>query len=69
MTLHASGGGLRVSSLMLRDPDLMVGRVLLCRVHPPRLVTLFFSHPAVHGIFWWGWWDSRHWMGNAGTYR
>lgn len=25
-----------------------------------------FSHPAVHGILLWGFWDSRHWMPNGG---
>ena len=27
-----------------------------------------FSHPAVKGILFWGFWDSRHWITNGGGF-
>ncbi|XP_071111510.1 uncharacterized protein [Haliotis cracherodii] len=29
------------------------------------LLRLYFSHPAVEGIMFWGYWDGRHWRPNA----
>jgi GH35 family endo-1,4-beta-xylanase len=29
-------------------------------------ITAAFSHPGVHGILLWGFWDNRHWIRNGG---
>jgi len=31
-----------------------------------RFLRLAYSHPAVEGVLLWGFWDSRHWLRNAG---
>uniref|UniRef100_A0A383V525 endo-1,4-beta-xylanase n=1 Tax=Tetradesmus obliquus TaxID=3088 RepID=A0A383V525_TETOB len=33
------------------------------------LFRLWYSHPAVRGIFMWGWWDANMWVQDAGIYR
>jgi hypothetical protein len=33
-----------------------------------QLFRLWFSHPIIHGIFMWGWWDGNMWTPNAGIY-
>ncbi|MCK5803354.1 MAG: endo-1,4-beta-xylanase [Lentisphaeria bacterium] len=32
-------------------------------------LTIVFSHPSVDGIVMWGFWDGRHWLGNAPLFR
>jgi endo-1,4-beta-xylanase len=32
-------------------------------------MTVIFSHPSVHGFLMWGFWDGKHWLGNAPIYR
>mmetsp|Transcript_15397 Transcript_15397/g.33374 ORF Transcript_15397/g.33374 Transcript_15397/m.33374 type:complete len:588 (-) Transcript_15397:1196-2959(-) len=34
-----------------------------------KYITLWFSHPAIKGIYLWGFWDGRHWIRNGGMYR
>ena len=34
-----------------------------------RLVTLFYSHPAVAGVTLWGFWDGHMWVQGTGLYR
>lgn len=34
-----------------------------------RFVTLCFAHPAVHGIYLWGFWDGQHWRKDCGLWR
>lgn len=33
-----------------------------------QLLKFWFSHPAVKGVFMWGWWDSNIWIPGAGIY-
>jgi GH35 family endo-1,4-beta-xylanase len=33
------------------------------------LIRSAFSHPAVHGIILWGFWDNQHWIPNGGIFR
>lgn len=33
-----------------------------------RYLTLFFSHPAVHGMVLWGFWDARMWIAGGGLF-
>jgi GH35 family endo-1,4-beta-xylanase len=33
------------------------------------LFKLWYGHPAVRGIFMWGWWDANMWVQDAGIYR
>jgi hypothetical protein len=33
------------------------------------LMTAVFSHPSASGIVMWGFWDPKHWLGNAPLYR
>jgi GH35 family endo-1,4-beta-xylanase len=32
-------------------------------------LTVIFSHPSVRGFLMWGFWDGKHWLGNAPLYR
>lgn len=32
-------------------------------------LTIVFSHPAMDGFLMWGFWDGRHWLGNAPLFR
>jgi endo-1,4-beta-xylanase len=33
------------------------------------LMTAVFSHPATSGIIMWGFWDTKHWLGNSPLFR
>jgi hypothetical protein len=34
-----------------------------------RFMRFMFSHPSIHGIVMWGFWDNKHWNPTAGIYR
>jgi endo-1,4-beta-xylanase len=34
-----------------------------------QVMRVAFSHPSVEGFFFWGFWDSRHWINDAGMFR
>jgi endo-1,4-beta-xylanase len=34
-----------------------------------QVMRVAFSHPAVEGFYFWGFWDSRHWIDDAGIFR
>jgi endo-1,4-beta-xylanase len=34
-----------------------------------KMMRIAFSHPDVEGFLFWGFWDSRHWLQNAGIFR
>jgi hypothetical protein len=33
------------------------------------MMTAVFSHPSTEGIIMWGFWDTRHWLGNSPLYH
>lgn len=34
-----------------------------------QVMRVAFSHPSIEGFYFWGFWDSRHWINNAGMFR
>jgi len=58
-----------VSEIKATEFDMTTGDEQLEAAYLRDYMTVLFSHEKVNGFLMWGFWDGRHWLGNAPVFR